>query len=119
MHSHGNSQAKAQVDAEVLSERPLSRHHLRHRAQAKRLHTDCQNYQNYKMVNFSLVLRFSIRLFGRRLAPKQLSYSFETHAVKDLVDLGFEPRSLGLGVRSTDLLDSRFKNLESSRLVLK
>lgn len=50
MHSHGNAQAKAQVDAEVLPEGSVSRHHLRHGAQAKRLHTDHQSYHIYKMV---------------------------------------------------------------------
>ena len=37
MHSHGHSQAKADVDAEVLSECSLARYHLCHWAQAKHL----------------------------------------------------------------------------------
>lgn len=37
MHSHGNGQAKAQVDADVVTEGPLSRHHLGHRSQTENL----------------------------------------------------------------------------------
>lgn len=81
MNSHGNTQSKTQVDADILSKSSLTCHNLGHRSQTKRLEKQKRGYQkeaNYGRLpgipiyeNMSIKWVFCYKLFNNMFCKWQ------------------------------------------------